>query len=307
MTEVTSFGELLDSSLFQADSLSTKWDKSCVQYELDRNKRIDSIDPAVIEDAFRRSVTNIVITEQGVPFGFVNAQRFANRPLHESDVTRFLQEFPQNSYLLFLGHSFLDAGLLDYPLFAVVDGAGNPTGIINFADLNRRCVYLYSYVLLLFLEQWSKKRIALKVLDKGSAYVEGWCRRLTQSTAFTSLGEGRASNLISDLKQITKDVRNLLECYYRSLVFMVLNGEGLETERIELQTRGLTNDILSFSCELRNDVDHPINLLIPDDSRASQNNLTQMVKFWDAARKFIVPYDYNEKERGIGSILHEIL
>src|SRR6059036_2823109 len=103
------------------------------------------------------------------PIGFV--------PVHVAKRTIVLKEksvrrgerlrIPADFQLVALTDRLIEQGTKGFPILFVKNGGGATIGILNYSDLNRKSVYLYSYTMLLFLEHWIKESIRKSALDQG--------------------------------------------------------------------------------------------------------------------------------------------
>src|SRR5467141_2356946 len=148
------FSEFLRGQMFTAKFIATPWDK-----RLAVSARVgDEIPNREIEEARRRDYDNLLIEgDSSQVTGYVRREQVAGRRLEASMIHPFESfTIPSDTPLAELAQRLEKDWREQCALYFVVDVKG-PLGLMTYADLNRRTAYIFSYTVLLFIEQWIRK------------------------------------------------------------------------------------------------------------------------------------------------------
>lgn len=281
------FKELLSNNFFRTRSLVTRWPDECISIE-DRYE--EKVPPKEIERAEAKKVTNLIVAKGGHPIGFV--------PVHVAKRTVVLKEtsvrkgeqfrVSANLRLVELTERLVKLGTKQFPILFVVDQDDMTIGILNYSDLNRKSVYLYSYTLLLFLEHWVKDSVRESASDRG--LTESCVKILSKLPARNMPHKGnRLDQLLSTARG--RNQLPLLACDLKDLIYILESDEGMRGKH-----PGLSATSLDFAARfLRNRVAHPNNLLIP--TRKSDAVLVKLHTFFEEMERFVRKHDINDKVR----------
>ncbi len=151
---------------------------------------------------------------------------------------------------------------------------------MTYADLNRRTAYIFSYTLLLFLEQWIRKKIVEKYGRSDRTLAEDWVETLgaKRKTKLQRWSEEKQEGLLSvcDIKDLIKVLQ--------------------QDPKLEGELRQVDKGILPLANKIRVKVAHPTKLLLPRDRGREQ--LKRLALFWERTIPFVEDNDFNEKNGG---------
>jgi len=165
----------------------------------------------------------------------------------------------------------------DYNFYFVQANGRTPKGILTYADLNRRTVYIYCYVMLNFLEQWIKKLIMEKYEEPNRTLSPSW---------MLSLGEKRKQELISEAKDRDQTAMGVADL-----------EDLIQVLTLDLEP-SMSNDrrrMLNAARVIRTGVAHPVKLLVP---RGDSDALRHLIWFWKEMIPLVRTNDVNWKNGG---------
>ena len=179
----------------------------------------------------------------------------------------------------------MKAGVDDYPLFFVMnENNHDPIGIMTYADLNRRASYIYTYVLLVFLEQWIKKQILKKYCNERRKLSDEWMNTLSLKKRRD--GITTKAHLIGLAKK--KNESTLTLCGLDDLIHVLRNDPNLSNELAQIPRH-----TLPAAVAIRPKIAHPTKLIVPRKSAAE--SLRHLSLLWRDTISFIRNNDFNEK------------
>lgn len=268
------FLELLNNEVFTAKNLVTPWNqtkKAQLGSKIPRN---------LLTEALTMNVDNIPICSGSDIIGYAKREQLhpgevVTRKLLYRGISRCVVN--PSSRLPDLADRIRSDGLRDYELYVVRAMGKPPLGVMTYADLNRRTVYIYCYILLNFLEQWVKGRIVMKYREPNRSLSPLW---------MTSLGAQREKELFEDAEgrgQTPLGVADL--------------SDLVQVLREDLKPR-MGNDwrrMVNAAMMLRTRVAHPVKLLLP---KADLNSLRNLIYFWRGMMPLVQKNDFNERNRG---------
>lgn len=273
---IGTFVELLDGEMFTAKSMATKWENCRKLFLGERVSR------EKIREAKDLDIDNLPVVDGPTVLGYAKTDELRQgMVVSQSHIHHSFQESMVGSSerLPALARRFLQDGMENYNLYFVTDGGRNLLGIMTYADLNRRTSYIYSYVMISFLEQWAKMQIENKYRLVG--------RRL--STRWMSSLDAERRSLLA---------RQAAEKHQSTL------GVASLDDLIRILRRDVKQDMdrdfkrmLASALSIRPRVAHPVKLLVP---RKDSEGLSHLVRFWDGMLPLIEQEDHNFKVGGWG-------
>jgi hypothetical protein len=273
---IGTFVELLSGELFTAKSTATKWE-DCRKLLLG-----ERVSREMIREAKDLDIENLPIAEGSTVIGYAKTHELRQgMVVSQSKIHHSFQEsiVDSSERLPALARRFLQDGLDNYKLYFVTDGGRNPLGIMTYADLNRRTSYIYSYVMMSFLEQWAKMQIENRYRLVGRRLSKKW---------MSSLSVERRSLLVrwaAEKHQSTLGVASL-----EDLVRILRRDVKQDMDRNFKR-------MLASALSIRPRVAHPVKLLVP---RKDSEGLSHLLRFWDGMLPLIEREDYNFKVGGWG-------
>ncbi len=267
----TLLAHLLDGDFFTARNIVTSWkDVLRTTSIASKNEWED-----VIYQAEARGYSNVVIVDEwDNPRGYVNVERIRGRPFDEGKIGAIADPFIISASERFpsLASRFSSEYSEGCPLYLVNLGR-DKWGIATYADLNRKTGYLYTYALILALEQWIKNTILhdfppLEGEHSNPEWVDG-------------LKFKDANKLLRDAKAQKECCLSL--CYLGQLIRIVNKNK-----KFEYMKNILPQAVFHHANSIRVRVAHPTKLLVPNSNARSE--LHSLAQFWEAAEKFVKDY-----------------
>ena len=262
------FTELLDNEFFEAGSLVTKWPSECIWVE--ENYEVQ-VSPGIIEDAERKKISNLVVSSDDKPVGFVPVHVVKQTlVLKEKSVKKGIPWIQSDLKLIPLVKILSDKGARGSPLFFVRDNSLRTIGILNYSDLNRKSVYLYSYTMLLFLEHWIRDTIRRKKCSMDESLNFVCIEELLKLSGRGNIHKTRYEEIVSRVQ--TRGQHHLVACDLKDLCYILQKDPVLGGAKRELTP--VTIDFASTF--LRNRIAHPNNLIIPNCN--ADRNLADLLR-----------------------------
>jgi hypothetical protein len=247
-------------------------------------------EPAIIakkvKEAKEQDFDNLAVVDDGALLGYVAVGNLKIAQIKRSLIQPFQGHTIGSSELLpRVVERIMMKGVEPCRLYFVLDEHAKPIGIMTYADLNRKTSYIYTYTLILFLEQWLKKRIVEKFHVRGQKQDDSW---ITTLEHMKGIGGKSAKELLKD--KATNGGTPLSWANLEHLVHVFTNDKLLQEDF--RRVRGLCPD----AAYLRPRVAHPVKLLI-SRSRARED-IRRLKRFWTRMEPFVRVNDFNEKNRG---------
>ncbi len=280
------FVELFDSKIFKADSLKTLI--SDVLY-IDLNSSKEAIQNAIQKASpENEDYDNIVIKRDGKSVGFIPREELKNFNGNLNNL-----KYKKTKMYMFNASDTLDILIKrikdDYKQdrsinLYFITNENAETGIITYADLNRRSVYIYNYIIYLFVEQWLRKQISDVFRIEGRKIDKNWMKYLEKSQK-----EKLIKNAI-DKKESTISV-----CNFDDLLLVFKKDPKFETLRSSMKEE-LSLKTLESLRSMRPKIAHPTKLLVRKDK--IQDSLRELTCVSELTKGFIPKEDSNEKNLG---------
>lgn len=280
------FLELFNGSIFKVESLQTKISEVC---SIDINDSKDEI-----QKALRRASTkeedydNIVIIQNGKPKGFVSREELSRSSGNLNEITikkvknyNFKVNDSLNKVIKKIKE---DYEITDEINLYFITNNETVTGIITYADLNRKSVYIYNYILYSFVEQWLRKQISKEYKNKNRRISDKW---------MMALNEGQKMELMKRSKKQGESTISVCDLFHLVQVF---KKDPKFTTLREETTDKLTVKTLEDLVSMRPKIAHPTKLLVPKDK--IKDRLTRLMRISDLVEMFIPYEDFNEKNGG---------
>ena len=268
------FLELLNNDVFTAKNLVTPWNQT---KKIQLGSRVSR---TLLKETSGMDVDNIPVCEGNSVLGYAKRGRLrageivTRRHLYRSTSRCTVDP---SSQLPDLVAKIRSDGLQDYKLYVVQSPSKTPQGVMTYADLNRRTVYINCYVLLNFLEQWVKGRIMAKY---------GELNRTLNHLWMSTLGVQRAEELLKEAQERGQTPLGVADL-----------GDLIRVLKEDLEP-DMSNDrrrMVDAALPLRTKVAHPVKLLLPKSDLDSLSHLFHL-------RRGMMPVvrenDFNEKNGG---------
>lgn len=282
------FSELLKNRIFTAEALKT--DLSSVLFiTLDSSTK-------EVNDALERSSAqhedydNIIIKEGECLKGFIPREKLKKI---KGDLSSQYIKF--DNYIFSANESIdniitrisKDMEKSEFPRIYLISKEENQMGVMTYADLNRRSVYIYNYIIISFVEQWLRARIAQNYKEPGRILSEKWMNSLKQNVRNKLLG------FSSSKHESTLSVASL-----KDLIYVFKNDSSFEELRSrfgEVIPDETLNDIIS----IRDRIMHPTKLLVSKNKKREDMQILKRIS--KLSTDFLVRKDRNEKNQGWAS------
>ena len=282
------FYELLKSEVFKAKNLATKKEGLC---SVSFYSTTGEIDEAVKRASPNNGdYDNIIVRDGERLVGFIRREQLENK----NDILSLLRsrtiKFDRYTFSAEDGlkevveRIYTDFKRTGYGSAYLIKNKTEDLGVITYADLNRKSVYIYNYIIILFLEQWIKNIISQKYRTKSKKINDNWMR---------SLRTKQSAKLI-DLSR-EKGESTLGVAGIDDLVMVFKHEPSLQNIRSQYKD-SIPNETLSDIISVRPKVMHPTKLLVPKNN--IKNGLKRLMRILRLVDDFIQYEDSNEKNRG---------
>lgn len=284
------FSELLENRIFSAEYLKTDL-SSVLSITLQSS-------PEEIGKALERAspqnedYDNIIIKEGETLKGYIPREELknykgnlANLPYYKFEKYSFNAAETIESVIKIINEDMNKSGT---PRIYLIYKEDKQTGIMTYADLNRRSVYIYNYIIISFVEQWLRIRIAQNFKGKYRKLSNNWMNSLKTER------RGKLLEWSKDKKESTLSVASIDD-----LIHVFKNEPRLKDLRKEFN-KTLSNNVLANILFIRPKVMHPTKLLIPKNN--INKGFKRMLTISKLSSEFIPYEDFNEKNHGWASV-----
>ncbi len=241
-----------------------------------------------VEEAKKKDVFNLVVKDNGTTLGYINLEDL------NDDINKKLEKvnkhiIPSSMPLYDLTAKMIkDAKNIERersPLYFVTSpGADSrdPIGLVTFWDLNRAPSYIFSYSILVYLEQ----TLLFKIRDSHKSWENH-------------------DSVLSKVRSINPNLRYIeaLEKFIRGpqYEYKALSKLGLpellafymnDPHIVDMKEK-ITDDLVNYfksSDGVRNRIGHPINLLVRDDDDNFLKDLSILNSIWDVGREAFIKF-----------------
>lgn len=282
------FSELLKNRIFTAEALKT--DLSSVLFITLHSSTKEVNDALERSSAQHEDYDNIIIKEGECLKGFIPRERLKK---FKGDLSSQYIKF--DNYIFSANESIdniitrisKDMEKSEFPRIYLISKEENQMGVMTYADLNRRSVYIYNYIIISFVEQWLRARIAQNYKERGRILSEKWMNSLKQIDRKKLL---RFSSLKHESTLSVASLKDLIYVFKNDSSFEELRsrfGEVIPDETL--------NDIIS----IRDRIMHPTKLLVSKNKKREDMQILKRIS--KLSTDFLVRKDRNEKNQGWAS------
>ncbi len=175
--------------------------------------------------------------------------------------------------------AYHDNPVTDEPNLYFVTTEDGPVGVLTYADLNRKSCYVYSYIMLMSLEQALREAIekAYSKIERKNA----WMGKLRPGQ------QNRLKGLSIDQKEST------LSCAGLEDMVVVVENDPAVKKIWEMRYKGIGEETLDSAVKMRNRIAHPNKLLVPRNKRV--DCIKGLSRFWKDMHAFVLEYDKNSR------------
>ena len=241
-----------------------------------------------VEEAKKNDVFNLVVKDNGTTLGYINLEDL------NDDINKKLEKvnkhiIPSSMPLYDLTAKMIkDAKNIERersPLYFVTSpGADSrdPIGLVTFWDLNRAPSYIFSYSILVYLEQ----TLLFKIRDSHKSWenhdsVLNKVRSINPNLRYIEALEEFIRGPQYEYKALSKLGLPELLAFYMN-----------DPHIVDMKEK-ITDDLVNYfksSEGVRNRIGHPINLLVRDDDDNFLKDLSILNDIWDVGREAFIKF-----------------
>lgn len=291
---------LFESNPFQAQSLMTPIEKM-VSIEIDAPDNDVGIK---IRTAQREHISSLIVSKNNKLIGY-SVVPSSSRRLRNYDPRNKYVSFNDQHYLSFdctLGDIVSKFGSVanslhktaSPPIFLVYDDFGKrdaPVGLMTYWDLNRRSVYSYLYTIFVYFEQSIKLEIYRSHTGEFHNCIYEYIKRKDTNKSHPRTASSNANDLRSNISKLK--FTELVELLY----------DKHSSAELHLT---LPRDIIKALASKRNQLAHPVNLVMESGLVNVRNNLETLFKICVEAKDIVIKYDRNPKNTMYSSPMNEL-
>ncbi|WMT45442.1 MAG: hypothetical protein RE469_04415 [Cuniculiplasma divulgatum] len=287
------FIELLNNEIFKAKNLATNKNSLCA---VTFDSSIREVNDALYEASpGNGDYDNIIVNDGDRLMGFIPREQLeANRDniSRRKHMTKKFENYTlsaEESVRSIVERIYVDFEKTGSSNAYLVKNDDEELGIMTYADFNRRSVYIYNYVIILFLEQWLKENISKTFVTKYRKISINWMKSLDQkrTTVLTKRSKEKDESTLA-----VASIDDLITVFKKESALQYIRNKHRET---------LPDKTLADIVSMRPKVMHPTKLLIPKCDIKS--GLLRLVRISRLVDDFIRYEDSNKKNQGWPNVL----
>lgn len=284
------FIELLDNEIFTAKDLATNNESLCAVTLHSSTEEVDKV--SMIASQENGDYDNIIVKEGGKLIGFIPREQLKT---HNGNLSSL--QFKKFENYTFDARENIksiierikeDVERSELPNIYLITDRDYQLGIMTYADLNRRSVYIYNYIIVLFIEQWIKANIARNYMTRNRKISNNWMK---------SLDSKRKKQLIQWSKE--KGESTLSVASITDLIQIFTKEPSLSSLRENYREK-IPNKTLADIIFIRPKVMHPTKLLVPKND--IKNGLKRLMRISKLTDDLIRQEDFNEKNQSLPTL-----
>lgn len=241
-----------------------------------------------VKEAMKKDVFNLVVMDNGSTLGYINVEDL------NDDINKKLEKvnehiIPSSMPLYELVAKMIkDAKNIERkrsPLYFVKSpktDSRDPIGLVTFWDLNRAPSYIFSYSILVYLEQ----TILFKIRDSHKSWEDHNSVLNKIISAHPNLRH------INDLKEFLRGPKYAHEALSKLGLPEELAFYMNDPHIVDMKER-VTDDLVNYfnnSDGVRNRIGHPINLLVRDQDDYFIKDLSILNSIWDVGKEAFIKF-----------------